>query len=80
MTTAAEIDELVDELRGDERLMLVMLAHGYRRAEFHGLILGWADRMRRAADTLETTPRPDAPPASTTLRRTDRLSSSSTDR
>ncbi len=34
--------------------MQAMLVRGYRKPEFRMLIEGWADRMRRAADLLES--------------------------
>jgi hypothetical protein len=34
--------------------MQAMLARGYRKPEFRVLIEGWADRMRRAADLLDS--------------------------
>ena len=44
---------LAQELRADVELMRDMLRSGYRQPDFRALVLGWADRMSRAADTLD---------------------------
>lgn len=45
---------LVRQLRDDRDLIHRMTRVGYRQPEFRDLVLGWADRMDQAADTIAT--------------------------